>query len=280
MARSHILKGFSDLESALWVHKYHPGLTTIRKMVKTASENGYTVTDTARYEAVQLLSEWGLADGKSRSLTPEGEALYSLWETKRSSAIDFLHARQYGLWTQSAPDQNIASWAYKNICDYLWTRQTLPDRDQDLVAYINDLRTYDENIIPPAGIGNAFSSKSIYDAYDWLLPLDPPVLANGEVGGKSLQDATFSQRAFCSAPLFVIALGYIVRESDTTFGNLVKIDDTRKQAACRFCLINETGFDLMLDEALRQVSYLSVQRGWDGIYIVLNQIPEIRDFID
>ncbi len=280
MARSHILKGFSDLESALWVHKYHPGLTTIRQMVKKALENGYSVTDTARYEAVQLLSEWGFADGKSRSLTLEGEVFYYLWETKRSTAIDFLHARQYSLWAQRAPDQNIASWAYKNICDYLWTQQTLPDRDQDLVAYINDLRTSDKNVIPPANIGNAFSNKSINDAYDWLLPLEPPVLVNGEVDGKALKDATFSQRAFCSTPLFVMALGYIVRESDTTFGDLVKIDYTRKQAACRFCLINETGFDLMLDEALRQVSYLSVQRDWDGVYIVLNQIPEIRDFIN
>ena len=280
MARSHILKGFSDLESALWIHKYHPGLTTIRQMVRMALENGYSVTDTARYEAVQLLSEWGFADGKSRSLTPEGEVFYSLWETKRSTAIDFLHARQYSLWTQNIPDQNIASWAYKNICDYLWTRQTLPDREQDLVAYINDLRASDEKVIPPADIGNAFSNKSINDAYDWLLSLEPPVLVNGEVGGKSLKDATFSQRAFCSTSLFVMALGYIVRESDTTFGDLVKIDDTRKQTACRFCLIKETGFDLMLDEALRQVPYLSVQRSWDGIYVVLNQTPKARDFID
>ena len=278
MARSHILKGFSDLESALWVHKYHPGLT-IRQMVRTALENGYSITDTARYEAVQLLSEWELADGKSRSLTPEGEAFYSLWETKRSVAIDFLHGRQYGLWTQKAPDQNIASWAYKNICDYLWERQTLPDREQDLVAYINDLRTSDEVVIPPDS-GNAFSNKSINDAYDWLLPLDPPVLSSSEAGGNSIRDATFSQRTFCSTSLFLMALSYIVREYDTTFGALVKIDDTQKQVACRFCLINETSFDLMLDEALRRVSYLSVQRGWDGIYIVLNQRPEIRDFIE
>lgn len=279
MARSHILKGFSDLESALWVHKYHPGLTIRRQMVKVALENGYSVTDTARYEAVQLLSEWGLVDGKGGSLTSEGQAFYSLWETKRSTAIDFLHGRQYGLWTQNQPDQNIASWAYKNICDYLWTRQTLPDKDRDLVAYINDLRASDEVVIPP-DMGNAFSNKSINDAYDWLLPLDPPVLANGGVERKSLKGATFAQRAFCSTLLFLMGLGYIVRETDTAFGDLVKIDDTRKQAVCRFCLISEIGFDLMLDEALRQVSYLSVQRDWDGIYMVLNQEPEVRDFIE
>ena len=279
MARSHILKGFSDLESALWVHKYHPGLTIRRQMVKVALENGYSVTDTARYEAVQLLSEWGLADGKGGLLTPEGQAFYSLWETKRSTAIDFLHGRQYGLWTQNQPDQNIASWAYKNICDYLWTRQTLPDKDRDLVAYINDLRASDEVVIPPDR-GNAFSNKSINDAYDWLLPLDPPVLANGGIERKSLKGATFAQRAFCSTLLFLMGLGYIVQESDTAFGNLVKIDDTRKQAVCRFCLISEISFDLMLDEALRQVSYLSVQRDWDGIYMVLNQKPDVRDFIE
>ena len=268
MARSHILKGFSDLESALWIHKYYPGLT-IRQMVKTALENGYTVTDTARYEAVQLLREWGLAD-RNKALTPEGEALYSLWETKRSTAIDFMHGRQYGLWTPKAPDQNITSWAYKTICDYLWTRQTLPG-DRDLVAYIHDLRASDAVVIPPT-IGNAFSKKSIHDAYDWLLPLDPPVFENGEIG------KGFVQRPFCSTPLFVMGLGYIVRESE--FGDLVKIDDTRKQAVCRFCLIDETGFDFMLDEALRQVSYLSVQRSWDGIYAALNREPQLGDFLD
>ena len=277
MARSHILKGFSDLEAALWVHKYHPGLT-IRQMVKVALENGYTVADTARCEAVQLLSEWRLADGKDRSLTAEGRDFYSLWETKRTTAIDFLHGRQYGLWTQSQPDQNIASWAYKNICDYLWTRQTLPDKE-DLVAYVNDLRALDEVVVPP-DMGNAFSIKSINDVYDWLMPLDPPVLASEGVETKSLKGATFAQRAFCSTLLFLMGLCYIVRETDTAFGDLIKIDDTRKRDVCRLCLINEIGFDLMLDDALRQVSYLSVQRDWDGIYIVLNQKPEISDFVE
>ena len=119
MARSHILKGFSDLESALWIHRYHPGLT-IRQMVRTAVDSGYEVTDTANYEISQLLHEWRFADKQDRVLTSEGEAFYSLWETKRRVAIDVLHGRQYGLWTQNQPDQNIASWAYKNICDYLW----------------------------------------------------------------------------------------------------------------------------------------------------------------
>jgi len=224
------------------------------------------------------LNEWGLADKTSRALTPEGEALYSLWETKRRVAIDFLHGRQYSLWMLDAPDQNIASWAYKTICDYLWERQTLPEK-KDFATYINDLRVAHEGMIPP-DIGNAFSDKSINDAYDWLLPLEPPVLDSVEVGsqGNSFTYATFRRRGFCSTALFVMGLGYIARESSVAFGDLVKIDDERKRAICRFCLIDETGFNLMLDEALRRASYLSVQRDW-GLYVVIHRAPEIGDFL-
>ena len=277
MARSHILKGFSDLESALWVHKYHPGLT-IKKMVEVASENGYAVTDTAKYEAAQVLNEWGLADKENRVLIPKGEAFYSLWETKRSVAIDVLHGLQYGLWTRNAPDQNVASWAYKMICDYLWERQTLPE-SKPLAAYINDLRAEHEDIIPP-DIGNAFSNKSINDAYDWFLPFDPPVLEGVSVGShaKSFRNATFKRRPFCSTALFVMGLAYIAREAGIRFGDLVKIDDDRKRALCAFCLLEETSFDMMLDDVLRKVPYISLQKDWE-LYVVINREPEIADFL-
>ena len=75
MARSHILKGFSDLESALWIHKYHSRLTTIRQMVRMALENGYSVTDTARYEAVQLLSEWGTRRREKQVINPRRRSI-------------------------------------------------------------------------------------------------------------------------------------------------------------------------------------------------------------
>lgn len=279
MARSHILKGYSDLESVLWIHKYHPGPASAREMARLAQENGYTVTDTARYEAAQLLDEWGLADKKERTLTPEGEALYSLWETKRSTAIDLLHGRQYSLWTSDQPSQNLASWAYKMVCDYLWERQTLPEKG-DLLSYIADLRVMNEDRIS-LDIGVAFSTKSINAGSDWLLPLDPPVLEGVKirVRSNSYQNATFRRRAFCSTALFVMALGYIVRESASAFGELIKIDDERRQAVCRFCLINETGFDLMLDDALRKVPYVSVQKGFE-IYIAIDREPQIADFLD
>jgi len=278
MLRTHILKGFSDVESALWVHKYYPGLN-IKQMVKIALDNGYTVTDTVNYEIAQLLCEWGLADKKSRTLTPVGGVFYSVWETKRSVAIDILHGMQYSLWTAKSSEENIASWAYKIICDYLWERQELPRSDQ-LVTYINDLRS-EQRDTTISHIGNAFSSKSINDAYDWLLPLEPPVLDGVSVGSqaRSFRSATFRRRQFCSTALFVMGLAYIARESGSDFGDLIRIDDDRKKAICSYCLIEETSFDMMLDDALRKVPFISLQKEWDT-YFIMDREPEIADFLE
>jgi len=278
MSRTHILKGFCDIESALWVHKYHPGLT-LKEMVNIALGNGYGVTDTVRFEVAQLLNEWGLVDKKSKSLTPSGVVFYSMWQIKRRIAVDILHGLQYGLWTRNAPEQNIASWAYKIICDYLWERQELPRSDQ-LVTYINDLRS-EQRDTTISDIGNAFSSKSINDAYDWLLPLEPPVLDGVSVGSqaRSFRSATFSRRQFCSTALFVMGLAYIARESGSDFGDLIRIDDDRKKAICSYCLIEETSFDMMLDDALRKAPFISLQKEWDT-YFIMDREPEIADFLE
>lgn len=275
--RSHILKGFSDIESALWIHKYYPGTSTLEQMVNLAIENGYAVTDKARYESVQLLNEWGLADKNRKALTQAGNVFYSLWETKRNIAIDILHGLQYSLWTRKVPEKNIASWAYRTICDYLWERGTLP-KTNELLTYIDNLRKVQSNIIPPE-IGNAFSDKSINDAYDWLIPLDPPVMQGVEGSQINVyKKAEFKQRPFCSPALFILALAYVIREEGYVYGDLVKIDESQRQKVCSCCLIEMTAFDMMLDNALRMVSYISLQKQWD-MYIVMAREPELNDFL-
>ena len=116
MPRLHILKGFSDLEGALWALKYHPGLRTRPEIISTILAGGYTVTDRARFEILQLLGEWELADIKKRKLTPRGESFYSLWEMKRQVAIDVLHGLQYGLWAQHALLLKISHLGHTSGC--------------------------------------------------------------------------------------------------------------------------------------------------------------------
>jgi len=246
-------------------------------MVKTAIENGYIVTDNVNYEIAQLLHEWGLADKNNRNLTSEGEVFYTLWETKRSVAIDILHGLQYTLWTKESPEKNIASWAYKTVCDYLWERQSLPETNE-LLQYIENVRTMQNDVIP-SDIGNAFSNKSIKDAYDWIIPLEPPVMYGvEETQMRSYMNAEFKHREFCYPALFILALAYIAREERYAYGDLIKIDEEQKQKICSCCLIQITSFDMMLDNALRMVPYLSLQKQWDT-YVVMNWAPELSDFL-
>ena len=276
MSRIHILKGFSDLDGALWVLKYHPELRTRSDIISIILKNGITVIDKSRFEVMQLLGEWGLVDRKQQQFTPRGEEFYSLWEMKRDIAIDVLHGLQYSLWNQHIPDQNLASWAYQQVCDYLWEYQTLP-QTQDLVAYIYDSR--EELNESQGSIANAFSTKSVNGAYDWLSALSPSVLKDIKetAKGKNFKKAIFARRTHCSSALFLMGLSWITRESGNDFGNLMAIDEARKKQVCRFCLIEETGFDFMLSETLRRFSYISVQRTVT-LYIVIEREPKIADF--
>lgn len=276
MSRLHILKGFPDLESALWVLKNHSGLRTRSDMVRTARENGYTVAN-KDYEIVQLLGEWGIVEGKHPKLTPSGNEFYSLWQKNPNVATDVLHGIQYRLWTRHAPDQHLASWAYQRVCDYLWQYQIL--EPQDLVNHIYACLSDWDNC--QFDIGNAaFDSKSVNGAYDWLLPLLPPVFENVQEtakGRRNFKNATFTLRSHCSPALFLLGLSWVARESGTEFGALMAIDDERRLQVCRFCLLEESRFDFMLNETLRRFSYISVQSA-GRLYVSIEREPRFADF--
>jgi len=274
-SRMDVNKGFSDLDGALWVLKNHPGLRNLEDMVYAATENGYSVTDRKGYRIILSLKEWGLAHHKQRQLTSKGEDFYSLWQRNRNTAIDVLHGLQYGLWSQYIPTQYLASWTYQYICDYLWTHQSLPKATDCVSNLYDSLEDLGENRVNIAN--SSVDDRTVTNTYDWLLPLSPPVLEGviEQANGKSFRNATFTQRAFCSPALFLMGLSWVARESGNEFGELVAVDQKRKEQVCRFCLIERTRFDFMLTETVRRFSYVSAQR---SDYVVIGREPQISDF--
>lgn len=278
MARTHILKGFSDVDAALWVLAEKLDLST-QQLVYAAQTAGRTVTDTTRFEAIQVLLELQLASKTPKGLTGAGEAFYKLWQARRTDAVDILHGLQYGLWKPSRPSENVASWAYRTICQFLWHQQRLPETADTLARYVQNQRSAVGGI--PDEVGNAFSPKSILDAYDWLAPLEPPVLHGIEERGasRSFRHATFRRREYCSTALFIMALDSLVREQGQQYGDLVVLDGDNLDALCCYCLIEESAVQLMIDEALRRFpQLLSHQRGWSD-FIGLNRAPTIDDYL-
>lgn len=279
MSRIDVNQGFSDLNGALWVLKNNPGLRSYAEMVRVAEENGYTVTDRKSYRVMASLKEWGLADSKQRRFTPEGDDFHSLWQRNRNTAIDVLHGLQYGLWTQHAPTQHLASWTYQHICDYLWHHQIV-QKHRDFINYIYDsLDDLGESHINSRSA--SVNRRSVPNAYSWLLPLSPAVLKGvtaNENGVKNFRHAVFTRRSYCSPALFLMGLSWVIREAGNQFGDLVAIDAERKEQVCRFCLIEDIRFDVMLSETHRRFSFLSTQRTDKLHYAVVSREPTIADF--
>ena len=274
MSRIHILKGFSDVDSALWVLKYHPGPRSRSDLVQIVRDNGYMVAN-EDYEIILLLTKWGIARRTASELTHKGKEFYALWEMKRDVAIDVLHGLQYSLWTKHSRTQNTESWSYQKVCNYLWDFDALP-KSRDVISQIYN--SLSELEIDPEKA--AFDAKSANHAYDWLLPLSPPVLEGVKetANGRNFGNATFTRRSHCSTALFLMGLDWVARESGNIYGDLWMIGEEQRQQVCRFCLIDETGFDFMFNETLRRFSdYLSVRRS-GGLYMVISNEPQISDF--
>lgn len=274
MSRIHILKGSSDVDSALWVLKYHPGPRSRSDLVQIVRDNGYMVAN-EDYEIIPILINWGIVQRIPLELTHKGKEFYALWERNRDTAIDVLHGLQYGLWTEHSRTQNTESWSYQEVCNYLWDSDALPEKD-DVISHIYNSLS-DLEIDPEKA---AFDSKSVNHAYDWLLPLSPPVLegVRETANGRNFTNATFKRRSHCSTVLFLMGLDWVARESGNIYGDLWTIGEEQKQRVCRFCLIDETRFDFMFNETLRRFSdYLSVRRS-GGLYVILKNEPQLSDF--
>lgn len=277
MARSHILKGFADIDAALWVHRYHPGLG-IQAMIAQCQEHGRPIMDSTKFDAAQMLHEWGLAQKQTRTLTSAGMAFYQIWQSRRTEAIDILHGLQYQLWSRLRPEDNPASWAYKTICDILWQTQTMPQAKDFAEMVATQRQKTDQG---PGQASAAFSTKSIHDAYDWLLPLRPPVLlgVTSSQQGRSFKEAIFVRRAYCSLPLLVMAVSYLMRETDHPWGEILPIDEEERRIVCAASLVEPDTFPVLLDQAAdRYPNLIHVQRASPAIVVVLPRPVQVEDF--
>lgn len=276
MARTHILKGFADINAALWVCHNYPG-NNVPDMVALCQQHGQRVSDTANFEACQVIHEWGLAHKQTRSLTAAGEAFYQIWQERRNEAVDLLHGLQYQQWSKLSPEEHPASWAYKMICDILWYTQQVP-KAKDFAYLVASQRL--ANGPAPKRSSNAFSTKSVHDAYDWLLPLRPPVLlgVTSTPQRRTFKDAVFVRRASCSLSLLVMALAYVLRETEQHLGQPWTLGEAEQYQVCAACLIEPELLPFLLEQAVAAYpQFLAVELSSQPKIALLRPV-ELEDF--
>ncbi len=257
-----------DMVAILATIDAYPGLPTIGEVLRFAEELGFTIRDRQRLEALMTARDLGLVEPERNVLTPLGEAVRQLESQNSELFCDIIHYLHYALWDSKCPDAHCFSWTYRHLCDLLWHAGTMSLADRRDIAA--ELESKARAAFGRASI--ALSAKSVGGALLWLMELNPSVF--DEAGN------TFIRRRFCPPELFVLAVDYVYRTNNITYGTNLLIGEDRREAICQVCLLDPDGFDRVLDYAVAQCDYLEkgVGGGW-GSYLVLKRQPQLEDFI-
>lgn len=252
---------------------------SINEILAIGQERGYTIGTTAKSaqsvkeNPIQTARDLGLVEPDRYALTELGRQVVHLLALKHKTANELLHFLHYSVWRPEYPERMCFSWSYRTACDLLWESSPVQiDRNQ-LASQLADVAR------EQFGIGNvSLSRDSVQGILNWLFELDPPVLEKKKVDNKDV--IVLTRRNFCLPEILVSAVDYLHRCRQVNYQTNLLLDPDKRDAICRSCLLDPTGFDSALDWACGQFDFLSqgTGGGW-GRYLVLARPPTLADFM-
>jgi hypothetical protein len=216
---------------------------------------------------LQTARDLGLVEGQRLTLTDLGKHVLTLLRQKPGTWGDVMHALFYSSWSPQNATERCFSWSYRAMCDRLWEDGGRSvDRGQ-LVSEVVELamQQFATNRV-------SFSKDSVRGVLQWLSELRPPVL--------DAESQSFSRRSFCSPECLVLAMDFLYRSEGVDYQTNLLLGMEKQEIICKFCLLEPTAFDAVLDWAIGQYSFLQQgSRGGWGRYVVLTRQPQIGDFL-
>lgn len=268
----------TTVKEVLLILDGHDGIT-IEEMLAIGQERGYTIGTTAKSaqsvkeNPIQTACDLGLVESNRYALTEQGQQIVRLLQIKPKTANEFLHFLHYSTWIPEYPEQLCFSWSYMTVCDVCWKASPIPIHREQLASQLADMAR------EKFGISNVSLSKdSIAGILNWLVELEPSVLKKEKVDKKEV--TTFTCRAFCPPETFVLAVDYFYRRQHVNYQTNLLLDAGKRDAICKVCLLDPTGFDNTLEWACGQYDFLSqgTSGGW-GRYLVLTRSPTLDEFM-
>jgi hypothetical protein len=253
--------------------------SSIDEMLVVGKEHGYTIGTTAKSAQaikegpVQTARDLGLVEPGRYALTKMGQQLVRLVQLKPKTASEFLHVMHYSTWIPEHPEHLCFCWSYMTVCDALWeSSPTQIDRNQ-LASQLADVARGQFGITDVS-----LSKDSIQGILNWLVELDPGVLEKKKLDKKEVTILT--RRAFCPAETFVLAIDYFYQRQGIDYQTNLLLDTSKRDAICKVCMLDPTGFESALDWACGQFDFLSegTSGGW-GRYLLLARPPTLADFM-
>jgi len=261
-------------------HEVTPERTT---EVLLAISRGYTFDHVIQFERqVGRLRELGLVAGTvpDLELTPLADELLRVADTKPQLLPDLMHYLHYIRWSETTPLEYTFSWTYRTLCDWLveqgeceLAHQWLEAAVTHLLGVIRESPYFGHALALATKKGAiSLSTDSLNGVLHWLRPLRPPVI----------EGDTFARRHFCPPGLLLLALGYVVQQTEAEVGIDLLLTPERREMLCRVCLLDSTALDRALDWMLPlypEVIEPGTRTGAYGRFVRLHKMPELSDLV-
>lgn len=200
---------------------------------EAAAERGYRVAQRSPDQLITSLVGMKLLARSERaelSLSNSGQLLARPAKYAPTLVPELIHFTYYTLYNAATQAPRF-SWAYRLVCDQLWS---IGDCEIDAHRLIVEVQEQAQQFADYAEYGVSFSQNSVAGVVNWLEALDPPAVVTGEHGAR-----TFRRRTFYPVETVLLALEYacICAESERAGLQLHLTPAIRTQVA-RVCLVD------------------------------------------
>lgn len=220
----------------------HAAANDTRDIIWVSLKCGLNV-NVLKKDVLPFVRKSGLLDVSGLSLTKLGKQFYLLGQQSPTMLAEGMHHLLYTSHHFDATKR--FSWAYARVVDALWTSsERVLDNEMitQLVGMVveDTMQTFD---VPVEQI--AFSRNSVHGVLNWLRVLDPPIIT------KEGKRENFRRRYFCSVFVFLWAVDFLYRVSNTAYGVRMFLTTERMEALCRVCILDPSGLENVLMMAKR-----------------------------
>lgn len=250
-----------DGASPEWIYQYldildqYPEISNGKQAYEKAKEYGYEVGYQSEREVPTILKKMGVLSS-STSLTNRGEELTKIMYYDMNFFKNILHHLFYTRdrieAAQNVPPQEreMTSWSYAAIVDYLidnspYNAISLKKSRQEVANAVYDQA---QNEHPSIRDEVSIGPRSISGALQFLRDLTPPVIHESKHTNNELV-SDFKVRSFAPGEMLLLAIDTRYRETDTDYGTPLLLNNETIEALCRMLVLDESGFDEVLDWA-------------------------------
>jgi hypothetical protein len=223
-----------------------------------AQQRGYRLANRTLDQLLASLNNLKITERNNHSeisLTHCGQIIAKTTIKNPELLSELVHFTYYTLYDNESPALRF-SWAYRQVCDYLWSQGKNLVRSDQLVTLVQEQAQLSFGDVEEFGV--SFSRDSVNGIVQWLEELDPPCIFLDSANKKF-----FARRTICSASIVLLILEYLAFQVNGAPALQLQLTAKVRQDVARLCLLEPDSLDELLPDVAQAFGlvYRQTERG-------------------